>query len=170
MSPEEMMKKAMEAATPGESHKRLEALVGNWTTSSKMWMDPTKAPEVSKGSAKHQLILGKRFLKEEYKGTFAGKPFTGNGLLGYDNVKGKYISLWYDSMSTGVMSGEGDYKAASNEIEMSNRYSCPMTGGEVQSRTVTRFVNKNEFVFEMYSTGPDGKEVKAMEIVYKRAH
>ncbi len=169
ISPEEAMKKMTEAATPGEEHKRLQGIVGNWKTTSNFWMEPGKKPEVSKGTAKHEWILGKRFVREEYRGKFAGQKFVGNGIVGYDNVKKQYVSTWIDSMGTGVMLAEGSYNAAANQIEMGSHYSCPMTGGERSGRTVTRFVSKNEFVFEMFDKTPDGVEVKVMEIVYKRA-
>lgn len=169
LSPEEAMKKMTEAATPGEAHKRLQGIVGNWKTTSSFWMEPGKKPEVSKGSAKHEWILGKRFVRQEYKGKFAGQSFVGQGLVGYDNVKKQYVSTWIDSMGTGVMLAEGSYNAAANQIEMGTKYSCPMTGGDRSGRTVTRFINKNEFVFEMFDKTPDGVEVKVMEIHYKRA-
>ncbi len=38
-----------------------------------------------------------------------------------------------------------------------------MTGGSTGVRAVTKLVSKDEFVYEMYMIGPDGKEFKALE-------
>ena len=168
MSPEEMMAKMKDAATPGQEHKELQPLVGKWKTVAKWWMDPSKAPDVSKGTANHQWAFGKRFIKEEYNGKWGGQPFQGMGMLGYDRVKKAYISTWLDSMGTGIMTSEGKFEAATRSIEMSGKYSCPMTGGDRQSRIVTRIVNNDQHVFEMFDRGPDGKEFKNLEITYTR--
>ena len=169
LTPEQMMSKMKEYSTPGEEHAKLAALVGNWKTESKFWMDPSKAPEVSKGTARNQWALGKRFIEQEYRGKVMGQAFQGSGLLGYDKVKKQYFSTWADSMGTGIMISEGSYDAANKQIDMTGKFSCPLTDSDRSARTLTRFVNKNEFVFEMFDKGPDGKEFKTMEITYKKA-
>ncbi|MFN8390783.1 MAG: DUF1579 domain-containing protein [Bdellovibrionota bacterium] len=169
LTPEEMMAKVKAFGTPGKEHEALQPLVGKWTTESKMWMDPSKEPEVSKGTASSEWILGKRFVKQDFSGKLFGKPFQGIGILGYDNLKKTYVSTWIDTMSTGLMVGEGAIQGSSN-LEMTNKFSCPLTGGERTARLVTRIVSKDSHVLEMYDTGPDGKTFKTMEIVYKRKH
>jgi len=168
-SPQEMFKKVKAAATPGESHAKLQALVGRWNAQAKMWPIPGKPASVTKGTATNSWTLGKRFLKQDYKGTFEGQPFVGTGLLGYDNVKKEYVSTWADSFGTGIMISEGKFDSSQNAIDMTGKYSCPVTESERTGRTLTKIVNKNEYIFEMYDTGPDGKEMKTLEIVYKRA-
>ncbi|MCB0343987.1 MAG: DUF1579 domain-containing protein [Bdellovibrionales bacterium] len=168
MSPEEMKAKMELAATPGAEHKALAPLVGKWKTETKMWMDPSKQPEVTMGTAQHNWVLGGRFVQEQFSGKFHGQPFQGSGMIGFDKVKGEYVSTWTDTMGTGIMNGEGKFDPAKKEIEMSSTFSCPVTGGEKSSRSVTRIISNNEHVFEMFSEGPDGKEFKMLEIKYKR--
>ncbi len=169
LTPEDIKNLMEDAAKPGPEHARLQPLVGTWRTTSKFWMQPGTAPEVSKGFASNRWTLGKKFLKQDYSGKFGGVPFKGTGVLGYDKVKKSFISSWIDSMATGMMLGEGEFNPTTNEIIMKSAYSCPMTGGTRNSRTITRIISKNEHVFEMYDLAPDGSEVKTMEIVYKRA-
>ena len=168
MNSEEMMAKMKEAATPDDNHEKLKPLVGKWKTEAKMWMEPGKEPQVTKGTSTAQWILGKRFLKEDFSGKFHGQPFQGTGTLGYDKVKKKYVSTWIDSMGTGIMQSEGTYDDMNKSIGMSTSFFCPATGGEKKGRTVTRIISNKEHVFEMYDIGPDGKEMKVMEITYKR--
>jgi hypothetical protein len=93
-----------------------------------------------------------------------GKSYEGMGTMGYDNGKKKYIGTWFDSMSTGIMSYEGDYDHGSKQMVMRGSYVDPLSGKETATRMVTRMVSDDQTVFEMY--GPDlaGKEVKWMEI------
>ena len=58
----EMMKKSMELAQPGEGHKMLERMAGEWVFESKMWMSADGEPMVIPGKASARMILGGRFL------------------------------------------------------------------------------------------------------------
>jgi len=166
----EMMKKYEEAGTPGAPHKVLNETVGNWKTTSQMWEKPDSQPMTSKGTAKFEMILGGRWLQQKFTGSAMGKPFQGIGMLGYDNVKGKYESHWFDSMSTASMDAEGDYDASTKTLKDKGSMSCPISADKTQDvRTEWQMVNKNKMVFSMYGSGPEnGPEFKMMEIVYTR--
>ena len=167
---QEMMQKYEAAAKPGEQHKNLASMAGSWKTTSQMWEKPDAKPETAKGSANFKMILGGRWLQQEFKGTAMGKPFQGIGLVGYDNVKGKYESHWFDSMSTGSMEAEGDYDASTKTLKDKGSMSCPISATKTQDvRTEMQMVSKNKMIFSMYGSGPmGGPEFKMMEIVYTR--
>src|SRR6185369_6128409 len=99
---QEMMKKMEAAGTPGPAHKALDALVGNWKAEVKCWMEPGGPPNVSQGTAKANWILNGRFLEEEFHGEMMGKPFTGRSLLGYDNTKQTFNTVWVSDMQTSI--------------------------------------------------------------------
>jgi hypothetical protein len=44
----------------------------------------------------------------------------------------------------------------------------PMTGGTITVRGVTKRVGSDEFTYELYMAGPDGKEFKSLENVAVR--
>lgn len=46
-----MMEAWQKAATPGSNHKMLATLNGQWTFTTKMWMEPGASPETSTGTA-----------------------------------------------------------------------------------------------------------------------
>src|SRR6266571_7830991 len=102
-----MMEAMQKAGTPGEAHKKLEAIVGTFDTKVKMWMDPTKPAEESTGTSENSWVLGNRYVEMKYQGTFMGQPFSGIGYQGYDNVQKKYVGTWMDSASTGMMTSSG---------------------------------------------------------------
>ena len=63
------MEAMMKAGTPGEPHKKLARMVGDWTYSTKAWMDPSQPPVESKGTMRGQAILGGRYVEQTWKAT-----------------------------------------------------------------------------------------------------
>lgn len=166
---EEMMAKWQEYATPGENHKALDQLVGNWDYTVKFWETPESEPSESTGTSEIEWILGGRYIQQTTKGMAMGQEFEGMGLMGYDNAKEEYVSVWVDNMGTGLMTGTGTYDAATKTFEDKGTFSCPMEDEKDKPyRTVTTVNGPDQFTFEMFAAGPDGKEARMMEIVYMR--
>lgn len=156
-------------ATPGEVHARMASRVGSWSTTTKEWTDPKEPPAESTGSCEHTMLLGGRFLRQECSGDMMGQPYTGIGILGYNNYTKKYVSTWMDSMGTGIFYMEGKADKAGHTITHRGRYDDPMEGA-MKLRAVTKIVDADHEIFEMFGTGKSGKEMKMMEIVYTRKH
>lgn len=162
-----MMEKWKEFATPNENHKLLDALVGNWDYTIKWWMSPDGEPEVSKGISEIQWIMGARFIQHKVQGTSMEQPFEGMGIMGYDNEKKEYQSVWIDNMGTGIVKGTGNFDPDTKTLIEQGTFSCPAEG-EKSYRGVTKIIDRDHFTYEWYMAGPDGKEFRAMEIVYNR--
>lgn len=167
MDPQAMMETYKKLATPGEPHKQFASLAGSWTTKTKSWMEPNKAPTESDGSCEQKMLLDGRFLQQECTGDMMGQPFTGIGVNGYDNHTKKYVSTWMDSMGTGIYYMEGTASADGKTITQKGQYDDPIEG-RMKLRAVTKMVDNNTEIFEMYGTGKKGKEMKMMEITYTR--
>ncbi len=165
----EMMAKWQEYATPGENHKALDQLVGSWNYTVKFWETPEAAPTESTGTSEIKWILGGRYIQQSTKGMAMGQEFEGLGLMGYDNAKKEYINVWIDNMGTGIMTGTGTYNAATKTFEDKGTFSCPVEDEKDKPyRTVTTINSPDQFTFEMFAPGMDGKEARMMEIVYTR--
>lgn len=164
-----MMEAWQKAGTPGEQHKQLAGMAGNWTTKQTMWMEPGAPPMVQSGTATGTLVLGGRHVRQDYKGEWMGQPFEGVGYTGYDNVTGKYYSSWMDSGSTGLFVSYGDYDPATRTYTFTGEMTDPAAGGaKIPVRQLVRIVDNDHHVFDMYETR-GGKEMHAMQIEYARA-
>ena len=174
----EMMKKWQATATPGENHKHLEHFVGNWELTMKVWMGgPESKPMVSKGAAETKWVLGKRYIQESLRaemkmpgpdGKEMAMPFEGLGMTGYDNFKKVYVGTWADDMGTQLLTMRGGYDPAKKTLAMYGEMDEPAM--DVYGRmfkAVTRVVDKDTHVFEMYDLHV-GENFKVMEITYKR--
>jgi hypothetical protein len=163
-----MMAAWQKAMTPGPQHQQLGSAAGTWNFTGKFWMGgPDKPPTEATGTAERSVIHGGRALVENVKSSMLGQPFEGHGMTGYDNVAQKYWTTWTDNMSTGVMIGYGTCDA-SGTCTFTNEHYDPMTGQKKTTRSVLRHEGGKE-IFESYDVGPDGKEFKAMELVFTRA-
>lgn len=165
-----MMEAWEKAATPGAQHRQLaEHFVGTWNTQQTMWMDPSAPPTSETGQDVSTLEYGGRHVRTVFNGQFMGKPFQGGGLTSYDNVKGKYVASWVDSMATGQYLAEGDYDPATKTYTFHGQMPDPMKAGSVTPiRQVVRIADKDHHTMEWYENR-DGKENKTMVIEYSRA-
>jgi len=165
---EEMMKKMEAAGTPGPAHKALDALVGDWKAEVKCWMDPEGSPEVSHGTAKASWKFNGRFLEEDFRGQMMGKPFTGRTLLGFDNVKQTFNSVWVSDTQTSMFTSEGKGDKGYKVITLEGKSACPATGRkDIPMKTVLRVISPEKHVLEMFDESR-GENAKTMEITYTR--
>jgi hypothetical protein len=161
------MEKWKEYATPSENHKVLDAFVGNWDYTVKWWSSPNSEPEISQGTSEVKWIMGGRFLEQIAQGTSMGQPFEGMGITGYDNAKKEYASMWIDNMGTGLMTSSGKYDPSTKTFEEKGKFTQPKMG-ETTFKGVTKIIDDDKFVYEIYTKDKDWKEYKALEIVYTR--
>ena len=167
MDPQAMMELYKTLATPGEPHKLFTSLAGSWTTTTKEWMEPGKPPTESPGTAEMKMLLDGRFLQQEFTGEMMGQPFSGVGIDAYDNLRKRYVTVWLDTMSTGVFTMEGTASADGKTITLKGQHGEP-GGGHMTHRAIWKIVDNNTQTFEMYGTHGHGKEVKMLEITYSR--
>jgi len=134
------------------------------------WMEkfkPGKDPVVGKVSAEFKMLKDGRYLQQEFKGEMMGKPFTGTGIIGFDRVTGKYANTWIDNFTTSLFYSTGTSKDTGKTLEFTDEHICPMTNQPMKSRSVFKIVDADTLQFEMYEAR-DGKELKGMEMAYKR--
>jgi hypothetical protein len=163
------MEMMMKMASPGPQHEKLKMMAGKFKADVSFRM-AADAPETkSVGSSENKMIMGDRYLKQDYSGDMMGMPFTGMGITGYDNMKKQYMTTWCDSMSTAILVSEGTVDDAGKVITQKAECDCPMEPGKkMQMRMVTTIMDENSHTYDMYQTGPDAKEFKCMSIKYTR--
>lgn len=166
-----MMEAWAKAMTPGEQHKLLEALVGDWNVASKHRMAPEAPWTESKGEEHTESVLGGRFTLSRYSGeAMMGMPgnFEGIGINGYDNVLGKYTFAWVDNMGTMILTGEGEADKDGKTLTFMSRFKDCMTGENTWMKMVHKFESKDKHVVAFFGPAPDGKEFQMMELTYTR--
>jgi len=166
--PKADMQAMMEAMQPGAQHEAMGFFIGDWTTTSKMWMGPGE-PTVSEGTASYEWLMGGRYLKATFQGDTMGMPMQGMSIDGYDKIRGEYFSLWIDNMGTGYMASVGTSTDGGKTITYSGTTADPVSGVDVKHRSVSTQTGESTFTFEMFMMLPDGGgEMKVMEVTFTR--
>ena len=165
-TPEEM-KAWQESMTPNEHHKWLASFDGEWIGEVKMWMDPSLPPSVSKIKTKNEMIMNGLYQRSTHSGEMMGQPFNGEGMMGFDNTKKKFVSTWIDNMGSGIMYMEGSMVEGEKILTTYGEMSDPMSGETINVKQVLKVIDDDTHIFEMYMIIGDN-ETKTMEIMYKR--
>ncbi|PWT93001.1 MAG: hypothetical protein C5B54_02560 [Acidobacteria bacterium] len=164
---DEMMKKWMAYATPGDVHKQMATMVGSWDTVVKDYTQNPAGTE-TKASSTFTSVMDGRFVHEDAEGNFNGMPFHGMGLYGYDNATKKYVATWVDNMGTGQAWSSGTSEDGGKTIKYTGTMTDPMSGKSMTYHSVMHMVSNDEYHMEMMGPGKDGKDMKMMEITYTR--
>ena len=163
-----MMEAMQKAGTPGENHKLLASMTGDWAFVNRMWMDPAGPPTESNGTASYMMLMDGRFLVGHYQGTMMGMEFDGRGVTGYDNTTKQFQSVWLDNFGTMMMFMTGTYDATAKAFTYLSEMADPVAPAtRIKIREVIRLESPDRHTMEWYETR-GGKETKTMEIVYTR--
>ena len=156
-----MMDAYRKLAEPGAPHRLLAGLTGTWTVSNRVWMEPGSPPVEGSGTCEQKMILGGRYLLQEY--TFVdempGETVTAFNLVAFDNHTGRYVSTWIDSMSTGIYYFEGTGSADGKIISQECSYDDPVKGPCIW-RSVATIKDNDTLEYETYLTPVGGSEEK----------
>ncbi len=157
-------------AEVGPAHEALRERAGEWSATVKFWYAPGTPPEVSEASSTGEPIMGGRYILERFASTMPdGSAFEGMGLTGYDNLRDRFVAMWIDSMSSGILTAEStSYSEDFSRIEYRGEAPDPVAGTYKTQRSIEYWPDPETRVMEAWETAPDGAEMKVMEITYRR--
>lgn len=153
--------------TPGAMHKMMASWDGNWSSEVKFWMAPDAPPSTMQSKAVNKMINNGLIQLSTHTGSWDGMPFNGVSQTGYDNHRGIFWSTWYDNFGSGLMYCEGPWDEATKTINLKGKMTDPESKQQIEFRETMKIVDDNTQVMEQYITH-DGKEMKSMEITFKR--
>lgn len=164
------------ANAPGENHKLLEKMAGDWDAEVTFVFDPTKAPEVNKTTSKKEMVLGGRFLFSAYEIKTGAMPHSGRGYIGYNNLTKKFQMMNLSTTYTAMEMDDGDYDAKTKAITFKSAMKELDWGGQkirYSTRTVITLESDDKHTFSIFTTYPDmkemeGKEIEEVKVVYTR--
>ena len=162
----EFMQAMTEYMTPGEEHELLARRAGSWNVRTKMFMTPDAEAVDMDATADSRMILGGRFLLEEFRGTLMEEPFEGMLVFGYNKLSDEFFGLWMDTWGTAVHSSSGT-RGEDGAIRMVGSMKDVLTPEGRAWRHVIRDEGSG-FVVELYDTLPDGTEWMVMHLTYTR--
>ncbi|MGZ3426740.1 MAG: DUF1579 domain-containing protein [Polyangia bacterium] len=164
---EKILHNITRSAAPDAHHKLLEPLVGKWNTQAKQWLGDPK-PETTTGHAEIKSILGGRFVEEHYDSVIFGKPYQGQGVIGFDTRTKKFVSSWVDTWGTWITVEEGDADATGKVLTLTAQDYDSASGKTRPVKFIYTIDGNDHHVMRVYET-IEGKETLTMEVDYKKA-
>lgn len=155
------------AGTPGPQHEALASRAGSWKIEGQMWMAPGADPTPMPATAETEVLLGGRYIVEEFRSTVMGMPFEGRLMQGYDNLNQRYWSLWTDNMSTAYWLSHGT-ETSPGEVEFTGTATDFLTPNGRPMRMTTTTNADGSYTMKMFDTSKDGGEFQSMELRYTR--
>ena len=147
----------------------LEQLMGNWSGSNRLWLDPNDAVRESEAKATVGLAAKGRFALVQYTWADAGQPQEGLLLIGVDEPAGQAQGLWIDSWHMGDMwmICQGQIDAGGN-LAITGSYAAP-SGPDWNWRIEIHSNATDAFELRMFNITPEGDAMLAVQATYRRA-
>ncbi len=142
----------------GPEHEMLKKLTGTWDTTMKA------GGMEFKGKVSYKMELGGLWLVSSLESDLGGQKFFGKGLDTYDAKKKKFVSVWFDSMSTTPLTMEGTFDSAKKILTMAGE-GPGMDGKPAKWKSVSEMPDNDTINFSMHVG--DAKE-PMFTILYKR--
>jgi hypothetical protein len=155
-------------STPGEHHRRLDAMAGKWQLAVRWRSTPTATWTDSTGVAEYKMIFGGRFLHEQFKYDMDGEPLEWLGIYGYDNFQKKFTAVWVDNMGTNTEFADGKYDPVGNVFTYIGEQDDPPTGGKRKFKWIITIESLDRVRFDSYDQDPPGTYFKNTEVVGTR--
>lgn len=165
---DEAMMKMMAAGAPGESHRVLDALIGEWKGFVRIRMGPDVEPMEMPTTITREWILGGRYVSESVKSETDMGAFEGMGVIGFNNVDGVYEVGWIDNMSTAIFTEQGSYESKTKTFRFTGKHRDPATGYTILTNSVLDLSNRDRHVMRSTIPGPDGTPYEHFYGVFER--
>ena len=157
----------MQSAVPGPEHSSLAKLAGDYTTTTKFFMQPNATAAESAGTAKLSMTLDGRFLVEDDAGMFMGQSIKGFKMLGYNNSSKRYEGVWTYTMATGIMTLNGTSTDGGKTLTFAATFDGD--GGKKETLDIVmKRTDDDHFVVELSGKMPDGKPGPKLVTTYSR--
>lgn len=148
-------------------HHFFAKLAGNWTGTSKLWLEPDKLADEAPIVGTIQILLDGRFALFLYQSSIEGETQHGMFTFGYNTTLEQFETSWVDSFhnNTAIMFCIGTEKE--NGFSVTGSYPDPTGGPDWNWRTEVA-LNDNQLIITGYNIAPEGEEAKATEAILTR--
>lgn len=154
---------------PGDSHKLLDAFVGDWTVDVVSWRDPKANPERSKAHSSSTWVLGFRYVREKFRSLELGPRYEGLGFIGYDAGAKLFTSVWMDSLNTSIATSQGLFNPTTSTLEFRGEIYDPLLGKTKETKTFIRVLSADTYEISMIDRTARGEEFTSLQMTYRRA-
>ncbi len=146
----------------------LMVLKGEWIGSCRTWLEAGVLSDESSIRGEFSSVMDGLWLRHHYLGSMEGKKREGEELIAFNSGSNEYQIAWIDDfhMANGILYSTGVSQASGFSVVGS--YSVGVGETPWGWRTTYQFGLDNRLKIMSWNIEPDGTEVKAIEIEYKK--
>lgn len=163
----EMMKAWQNFMTPGDMHKWMAKYTGTWVGEASQWMGPGE-PTKTTATEVVTMTMNGLYQVTNFSSTMMGMPMQGQSTMAYDNAKKTFVLTWIDNLGSGIVWMTGNYDEKTKTLSLKGKQTDPVTGKDSDIRQEQVYIDDDTYKSVMYGATPDGKEMKFLEITFKR--
>jgi hypothetical protein len=150
-----------------DAHSLIHRKKGAWKVNCCYFMGGDANPIEVEGT-ETGTMLGQLWCNSHFEADMMGSLISGNGSLGYDPVKKKYIFTWNDSTTPFLYFFEGDFDSETNILDLSGENYDPVRECSALYRSRIEFKGENEHVVELSIDVPEDLPMKVLRYHYTR--
>jgi hypothetical protein len=152
-----------------EDRQRLAGFVGSWSIHMTFWPQPNAAPQESDGTAVIRWVLDGRYIEQRQDCPMMGRPASGIGYTGFDDIAREYVAVWMDDLDASMLQTRGTFDPAKRAIMTRGVVADAPTHALLRYEDATTVVDHDKFIYEAWTSGPArAKRHLVMRIVYRR--
>jgi len=155
------------AYTPTAQHQLLKQFDGEWEFKSKCVM-PGQEVQEGQGIESARQAFGGFWLECEDRGMMMGKEFNGQGLIGFDPQKKKFIGVWIDNYTPFLGRFEGEADSSGKVFTFRMIHEDPGAGKGGPERMVFEIKDPDHRSAKFYGKDDSGRDQLWSEIAYTR--
>jgi hypothetical protein len=149
---------------PTKEHAELLKAVGEWSAVMKAPPEPGAPPTETKGNEQILPICDGRYTWSTFKMQWAGQPFEGHALCGYDSEQKKYVNFWIDSMNPVVSETTGTYDPSTKTLTLTGS-TRDQDGKPIRIKEVITWKDEDSRHMKMEF---QGDKTESFEIAFER--
>ena len=163
-----LVQELKKAGRPGTGHQILARLEGKWKVRGLIRISPQGNPEMISGNAKLDWIHGRRFLIQEFDCPQLDFPYSGTGILGYDNLLHEFTGAWCDNSNTGLATWKGSYNQDQNQLVFKMEQTDLQTAKRRTATATYTFNSDSTIDYTVTTTDSKGVEFSPVEFQYRK--
>ncbi|MFO1078216.1 MAG: DUF1579 family protein [Planctomycetota bacterium] len=150
---------------PGPEHAALARFAGSWDVTFEV-IGPEGVARSTNAQSEVVVAYGGFWLVEDVHGTFAGAPFAGHGVLGFDPSRQVCVRTWIDGMVPAPMQTEGTFDVDGKVLTMQGT-GPDLHGLPAKVHSVFIWLDRDHGAGDVQMTAADGNKTR-LRVVYAR--
>lgn len=163
-----LIREIKEAGQTGAGHQILARLEGKWKVRGLIRISAESNPEMISGNAKLNWIHGRRFLVQEFDCPQLDFPYSGTGILGYDNLLHEFTGVWCDNSNTGLATYKGHFDQKHNRLIFKVEQTDLQTATRRSATATYTFNSDSTIDYTVTTTDSKGVEFSPVEFQYRK--